>query len=132
MMNDTLTQDEFDALVHIEGGARHDRVNACVGRNAKRLAGLKMIDYGRDGKVALTEKGLQTLLLRRCIDGLRALAGDASVTLSTQVGEYLSLKSHVVKNGEGGFAITDKGRATLADIDAQRARLEAQKTRKRA
>lgn len=132
MMNDTLTQDEVDALVHIEGGARHDRVNACVGRNAKRLASLKMISYGRDGKVALTEKGQQTLLLRRCIDGLRALANDASATLPAQVGEYLSLKSHVVRNAEGGFAITDKGRATLADIDAQRARAEAQKTRKRA
>jgi DNA-binding PadR family transcriptional regulator len=132
MMNDTLTQDEFDALAQIEGGARHDRVNACVGRNAKRLAGLKMITHGRDGRVALTDKGQQVLLLRRCIDALRALSNDPAATLPGQVAQFLSLKSHIAANGEGGYTITDKGRETLADIDAQRARAEAQKTRKRA
>lgn len=132
MMNDTLTQDEFDALVHIEGGARHDRVNACVGRNAKRLAGLKMITYGRDGKVALTEKGEQSLLLRRCIEGLRALAQDPAASVPAPIAQYLSLKSHIVALPEGGFGVTDKGRDTLADIDAQKARADALKTRKRA
>jgi predicted RNA-binding Zn ribbon-like protein len=63
MKNEKLTTDEYDALGHIERGAAHDRVNACVGRNAKRLSGLKMIQYAKDGRVALTEKGQQALFL---------------------------------------------------------------------
>jgi hypothetical protein len=46
MKNEKLTTDEYNALEFIRRGARTDRVNACVGRNAKRLAGLKMIAYG--------------------------------------------------------------------------------------
>ena len=57
MKNEKLTTDEYNALEFIRRGARTDRVNACVGRNAKRLSGLKMISYARDGRVELTEKG---------------------------------------------------------------------------
>ena len=131
-MNDTLTQDEIDALVHIEGGARHDRVNACVGRNARRLSSLKMITYGRDGKVALTDKGEQTLLLRRCIDGLRALTADPAAALTAVVAQFLTAKSHIAANPDGGYSVTAKGAETLADIDAQRARLDGLRTSKRA
>ena len=63
MKNEKLTTDEYDALGHIERGATHDKVNACVGRNAKRLSGLKLIQYGKDGRVALTDKGQQALFL---------------------------------------------------------------------
>lgn len=119
MKNETLTTDEYDALGHIERGARHDRVNACVGRNAKRLSGLKMITYGKDGKVALTEKGAQLLFLRRCIAGLRALAADPAARLDADVALFLGKKSHIASDADGKHTITDKGRASLADIDTQ-------------
>jgi len=119
MKNEKLTTDEYDALGHIERGAKHDRVNACVGRNAKRLSGLKMIDYARDGKLALTEKGRQVLFLRRCILGLRALSSDPAAALDADVALFLGKKSHIIALDGGGYGVTDKGRESLADIDAQ-------------
>lgn len=119
MKNETLTQDEYDALGHIERGAKHDRVNACVGRNAKRLAGIKMIEYSREGKVALTEKGRQILFLRRCIQSLRALAADPAAPVDADVALFLGKKSHIAALEGGGHAVTEKGLASLADIDAQ-------------
>lgn len=119
MKNEKLTTDEYDALGHIERGAAHDRVNACVGRNAKRLSGLKMIDYGRDGRVSLTEKGRQVLFLRRCINALRALVADALAPVDADVAAFLSKKSHITVLAEGGHAVTDKGRESLADIELQ-------------
>jgi hypothetical protein len=118
MKNETLTTDEYDALEHIERGAKHDRVNACVGRNAKRLGGLKMIDYARTGTVALTDKGRQVLFLRRCIIGLRALSQDANAPIGGDVVQFLSMKSHIAPLADGGFSVTDKGRESLADIEA--------------
>jgi hypothetical protein len=122
MNNDKLTTDECDALEHIRRGATHDRVNACVGRNAKKLAGLKMIQYGRDGKVALTDKGEQLLFVRRCIESLRALAADGTAPVEPDVAQFLSRKSHIAPRTDGGFAVTDKGRESLADIAAQEKR----------
>lgn len=119
MKNETLTTDEYDALEHIERGATHDRVNACVGRNAKRLSGLKMIQYGRDGKVALTDKGQQVLFLRRCISGLRALVSDPAATVAADVAAFLGKKSHIAPLPDGGFSVTERGLTSLADIDAQ-------------
>jgi hypothetical protein len=119
MKNEKLTTDEYDALGYIQRGATHDRVNACVGRNAKRLAGLKMIQYARDGKVALTDKGQQQLFVKRCIVGLRALAADPATALDADVALFLGKKSHIAALDAGQFAITDKGRESLADIDAQ-------------
>lgn len=119
MKNEKLTGDEYDALGHIERGAAHDRVNACVGRNAKRLSGLKMLEYARDGRVALTEKGRQVLFLRRCINGLRALQADPGFQLDADLAVFLDKKSHIVALEGGGYGITDKGRDSLADIDAQ-------------
>ena len=119
MKNEKLTTDEYDALGHIERGARHDRVNACVGRNAKRLSGLKMIEYARDGKVALTEKGRQVLFLRRCILSLRALSADPQAAVDADVALFLGKKSHIVPRAEGGFEISDKGRESMADIEQQ-------------
>lgn len=117
MKKEILTTDEYDALEHIERGARHDRVNACVGRNAKRLAGLKMIQYGRDGKVALLDKGSQVLFLRRCIEALRALSVDAGAVLAPDVANFLAKKSHIAPLDGGQFQLTDKGRESLANID---------------
>ncbi len=119
MKNEKLTTDEYDALGHIERGAAHDRVNACVGRNAKRLSGLKMIEYAKDGRVALTEKGRQVIFLRRCIFALRALLADPAAKLDADVAAFLDKKSHIVALEAGGFAITERGRESLADIEAQ-------------
>jgi hypothetical protein len=119
MKNEKLTTDEYDALGHLERGAAHDKVNACVGRNAKRLSGLKMLQYGRDGRVSLTEKGQQVLFLRRCINGLRAVAADPAAPLDADVAQFLGKKSHIVPRDGGGFEVTDKGRESLADIAAQ-------------
>jgi hypothetical protein len=119
MKNVKLTQDEYDALGHIERGAKHDRVNACVGRNAKRLSGLKLIEYAKDGKVALTDNGRQTLFLRRCVAALRALTADPQAALEADVALFLSKKNHLQALEAGGHAITDKGRESLADIESQ-------------
>ncbi len=119
MKNEKLTTDEYDALGHIQRGAAHDRVNACVGRNAKRLSGLKMIQYAKDGRVALTDKGQQVLFLRRCISALRAVAADPAAPIDADVAAFLGKKSHVVPREAGGFDVTDKGRESLADIEAQ-------------
>jgi Mn-dependent DtxR family transcriptional regulator len=119
MKNEKLTGDEYDALGHIERGAAHDRVNACVGRNAKRLSGLKMIEYARDGKVALTEKGRQVLFLRRCVAALKALVADPAAKVDTDVAQFLTKKSHIAEAEGGGHAITERGRESLADIEAQ-------------
>jgi hypothetical protein len=119
MKNETLTTDEYDALGHILRGATHDRVNACVGRNAKRLSGLKMIQYSRDGKVALTDKGQQVLFLRRAISALRALLADPSAPIEADLAQFLSKKNHIAALEAGRYEVTGKGRESLADIDAQ-------------
>lgn len=119
MKNVKLTQDEYDALGHIERGAQHDRVNACVGRNAKRLSGLKLIEYAKDGRVALSEKGRQSLFLRRCISALRALTLDPQAPLDADVALFLGKKNHITPIETGGHAITAKGSESLADIELQ-------------
>jgi hypothetical protein len=122
MTTDKLTTDEYDALEHIMRGAGHDRVNACVGRNAKKLAGLKLIAYAKTGTVALTEKGQQLLFVRRCIEALRALAAEPGAAVEPDVVQFLSRKSHIVPRAGGGFEVTDKGHGSLADIAAQEQR----------
>ena len=85
MKNEKLTTDEYDALEQIRRGASHDRVNACVGRNAKRLSGIKLIKYERNGgKVELTDKGQEVLFLRRCVTTLRALAADPAADVDSR------------------------------------------------
>ncbi len=78
-----------------------------------------MIEYARDGRVALTEKGRQVLFLRRCIQALRALSTDAQAAIDPDVALFLGKKSHIVALEGGGHGVTDKGRESLADIDAQ-------------
>ena len=119
MKNEKLTTDEYDALGHIERGTSHDKVNACVGRNAKRLSGLKLVQYSKDGRLALSDKGQQALFLRRCIGGLRAVAADPAAKLDADVATFLGKKSHIAPRETGGFDVTDKGRDSLADIEAQ-------------
>lgn len=118
-MNDSLTKDEYDALNEVSQAKKRDRPSACVARNAKRLAGLKYIAYGKDGQLALTEKGQQTLFIKRCIDGLRAVANDPLTKLDAGVVTFLSKKGHITPRASSdGFDITQRGRESLADIEA--------------
>lgn len=122
MKNEKLTTDEYNALEFIRRGARNDRVNACVGRNAKRLAGLKMISYARDGRLDLTEKGQQVLFLRSCVEALTALSQDPQAAVAGDVAQFLIRKSHIAPRDDGGFEVTPRGQESLADILAQEPR----------
>ena len=118
-MNDRLTTDEFDALEQIRKAHRHERPSACVARNTKRLAGLKYVTHERDGHLTITEKGKQALFVKRCIDGLRAVAADPLARLDADVATFLGKKAHIAaRPPEAGYDITQRGRESLADIDA--------------
>lgn len=118
MKNEKLTTDEYDALEQVARGIKGDRVSACVGRNTKRLSGLKLLSFGRDGRLSITDKAQQALFVRRCIIGLRAVAADPASKLDADVALFLGKKSHILPRPAGdGFDITDKGRTSLADID---------------
>lgn len=119
MKNEKLTTDEYDALELVRRGAKNDTSTACVGRNAKRLSGLKMIEYSRDGRIALTKKGQEVLFLRRCVIALRALAENPGAEVDHEVLQFLQLKSHVAGQEGGGYALTEKGQESLADIAQQ-------------
>lgn len=119
-MDDRLTKDEFDALSQISRAKKGERPSACIARNAKRLSGLKYVSQGRDGQLALTEKGLQTLFVKRCIDGLRAVANDPLAPLDAGVATFLNKKGHIApRPSSSGHDITQRGRECLADIDAK-------------
>ena len=118
-MQDSLTLDEFDALAQIGKGSRNERPSACVARNAKTLCGLKYAAYEKDGRLALTEKGKQTLFVKDCIDGLRAISNDPMTKLAADVALFLAKKGHIkARETDGGFEITQRGRESLADIDS--------------
>jgi len=119
MKNEKLTGDEYDALEFIRRGARTDRVNACVGRNAKRLSGLKLVQYGKNGSLSLSPKGQEVLFLKRCIEALRALQQNPASALDEDVVQFLSRKSHIAALEGGGYELTERGRESLADISAQ-------------
>jgi len=122
MKNVKLTGDEYDALEHLLRGAKSDRVNACVGRNAKRLSGLKLVQYAKNGLLGLTDQGREVLFLRRCVQALRLLENDAAARLDDDVVQFLSRKSHIAAREEGGYVLTERGRESLADIASQEAR----------
>lgn len=118
-MNQRLTKDEFDALGQISKAPKSASTSSCVARNAKRLAGLKYLAYGKDGSLTLTEKGRQTLFVQSCIDGLRAVATDPRARLEAEVVTFLNKKGYISAGAlAGGFDITPRGQECLADIDA--------------
>ncbi|KAF3999252.1 hypothetical protein [Glaciimonas immobilis] len=113
-----LSKDEYDALAQI-ARPRRGQETACVARNAKRLSGLKYVAYGKNGQLALTEKGEQTLFVKSCIEGLRAISTDPLAPLEADVEAFLGRKGHIVLATAGaGFEITVRGRESLADIDS--------------
>ena len=119
MKNEKLTTDEFDALEQIARGIKSERVSACVARNSKRLSGLKLVSYGKDGRLSITDKAQQAMFVRRCIEGLRAVANDPAAKLESDVSYFLGKKAHIVARASGdGHDITEKGRESLADMDA--------------
>jgi len=122
MKNVKLTGDEYDALEHLLRGAKSDRVNACVGRNAKRLSGLKLVQYAKNGTLGLTDQGREVLFLRRCVQALRLLESDPTARIDDDVVQFLSRKSHIAARAEGGYHLTERGRESLADIASQEAR----------
>lgn len=118
-MSHKLSIDEYDALDQVSKLARTAKPSACISRNAKRLTGIKLLTYRKDGTLELTENGRQTLFIKQCIDGLRAIANDPEVTLSGTVASFLGKKGHVIPNEETGrLEISPRGRECLADIDA--------------
>lgn len=119
-MDPNLSKDEYDALLQISRLKKHERPSACVARNAKRLSGLKFVSYTKDGQLALTDKGHQTLFVKRCIDGLRALATDARAPLDADVSAFLAKKGHIAPSAEHGFEVTQRGLESLADIDSNK------------
>lgn len=117
-MNDRLTKDEFEALLQVSHGKKNERISACVARNAKRLTGLKYFRYGKDGELALTDKGQQTLFLKRCVDTLRAIAESGPMQPDTDVATFLLRKGHIAPGAlPDRYDLTQRGRESLADID---------------
>ncbi|HZW23175.1 hypothetical protein [Noviherbaspirillum sp.] len=118
-MDDNLTKDEIEALAQIRRLRKGERESACVARNAKRLVGLKYVT-SRGGLYVLTEKGQQVLFVQRCIDGLRAVAYSAPGSIEADVATFLSRKGLIAPRTVGeGFDVTERGRESLADIDAR-------------
>lgn len=124
-MNDSLTKDEYEALAQIRKARKGERPSACIARNAKALIGLKYVTRGKDGAFMLTDKGQQTLFVKRCIDGLRTVA-TAAVTaaapakLDADVVAFLSRKGLIAPHAAGeGFELTVRGRESLADIESR-------------
>lgn len=119
IVENSLTKDQLDALAQIGQSKKHERPSACVARNAKTLAGLKYVTHGKDGRFALTDKGQQTLFVRRCIDGLRAVANDGLAVLDPDVAAFLNRKGHIApRASDAGYDITRRGIESLQDIDS--------------
>ena len=118
-MDDHLTTDEYDALRQVAQGSKQERVSACIARNTKRLTGLKYMAYGKDSRLKLTEKGQQTLFLKRCIDALRAVSAGSAAVVDADVAVFLQKKGHIAAaETPGQYAITPRGQESLADINA--------------
>lgn len=113
-----LSKDELDALEQISKGLKDGRPSACVARNVKRLSGLKYVQHAENGSRTITDKGKQTLFIKRCIDGLRAVSLEATNEMAADVAGFLAKKGHIAIKPDDKFEITPKGRECLADIDA--------------
>ncbi|MEB0139392.1 MULTISPECIES: hypothetical protein [unclassified Undibacterium] len=118
-MNHKLSIDEYNALELISKLPKNVKPNACIGRNTKRLSGIKLVAYRKDGSLELTETGRQVLFIKQCIDGLRAIAADGNAPLMETVATFLSKKGHIETDEVSAERrISARGIECLADIDA--------------
>ncbi len=119
-MEHKLSADEFEALEQVSRPKKHEKPSACVNRNAKRLSGIKMLAFRRDGGLELTENGKQFLFIKQCIDALRKLATDGPQIIPVAVAQFLARKSHIEEASaeEGSWQITARGRESLAESDS--------------
>lgn len=115
MKNEKLSTDEFNALLEIARGIQ-GKPSACVGRNSKRLSGIKLIKFERTGRIFLTDAGKERLFLRRCVLALKSLVELTGEPIEADVALFLGKKSHIAEV-DGVVVITDKGRESLADIE---------------
>ncbi|MBI3229287.1 MAG: hypothetical protein HYZ45_03630 [Burkholderiales bacterium] len=119
-MEHKLSLDEFDALEQVSTLKKGAKPSACVNRNAKRLSGIKLIAFRRDGGLELTDNGRQFLFIKQCLDGLRTLADGGSHSLPSAVAQFLARKSHIeAANEPGQWQITERGRESLAESASQ-------------
>lgn len=117
-MNDHLTKDEFDALLQVSKAKKDLRVSACIARNAKRLTGLKYFKFEKDGQLTLTEKGQQTLFLKRCVDAMRAISENKPGHFDNDVIAFLSKKGHIEPGAlPNSYSLTQRGKESLVDIN---------------
>ena len=118
-MSQKLSIDEYDALDQVSKLPRTARPSACVARNTKRLVGIKLLSHRKDGGLELTDSGRQTLFIKQCIDGLRAISIDPSSPLPAPVATFLGKKGHIASQANSDLLeITARGLECLADIDA--------------
>ena len=115
-MTQPLSRDEFEALEQVKAMTKSSKPSACVARNTRHLAGLKMLVHHKDGSYELTEKGTLALFVKNCITGLSALATNADTKLDAAVATFLGRKGHIVATKGGHFVVTAKGRECLEDI----------------
>ena len=118
-MNKDLSIDEFDALEQISRLTRQVKPTACVNRNAKRLCGIKLSSFRKDGQLELTDEGRSVLFAKHCIDGLHAVSTNNEAALGPEVFAFLSKKSYI-STEENVVRITARGLECLADIDSRR------------
>jgi len=117
-MNHKLSIDEYDALEQLSKLPRNTKPSACISRNAKKLSGIKLMNFRKDGGLELTDAGKQVLFIKQCIDGLRAIAENSESMPGNAVISFLSKKAHIEINAESGkLEITQRGRECLDDID---------------
>ena len=119
-MSHKLSADEYEALEQMSKLPKGGKPSHCINRNAKRLAGIKLFAWRKDGSLELSEAGRQMLFLKQCIDGLRAIANNPASPLAEPVVFFLAKKGHILIDATSGqIEITTRGRESLADIEAQ-------------
>ncbi|MBE9609269.1 hypothetical protein [Chitinilyticum piscinae] len=119
MKNEALSTDALEALTEVSRGLRSRRLSPRVFKHIKQLTGLKYTQYNRNGIPEITEKGVQALFLKCCIDTLRLLQRNPQAGVDLRARDFLLRKGHLEALPEGGYAVTTKGAESLVDIDQQ-------------
>ena len=69
--------------------------------------------HRRDGGFELTELGRQTLFIKQCIDGLRALANGESGVSKPVPATFLGKKGHIEIDEASGSNESDRARGRM-------------------